>query len=221
MSEQRKGMENLVYPDAVFFDWDGTLVDSIAFLTKAHNAVKAELGLEAFKEGEFDQYFGVPREVLFREIYGDFAAQGKAGFERYYHANHLTEMVVKDGAVKLLETIQSLGIPMGVVSNKKNDFLQLEVDYLGWRRFFGDAVIGSGVAPSDKPDPAPLIFGISFYDNIQVERVWYVGDTEVDVECSRSAGCPCILVAPLEIEMGNGVWEKKYEDLCGFLLQSV
>lgn len=216
---KKEPIEGLFYPDAIFFDWDGTLVDSIAFLTKAHNAVLTDLGRAPMEKEQFEKYFGVPRETLFLEIYGEDAQAGKTGFEAYYHQNHLSEMVVMDGAQTMLDTLYGLNIPMGVVSNKKHDFLQAEVEYLGWKKYFGSAIVGAGVAKADKPDPAPLILGISLYDNIQGERVWYIGDTEVDVACAQSAGCSCILVSPLEIETGNGVWKKNYKEICGFLLQ--
>lgn len=105
--------EKLFKPQGIFFDWDGTLVDSFAFLTKAHNAVKAGFGLAPFAGDEFSSYFGVPRDQLFVDIYGPHAEAAKRAFGAYYHDNHLKEMVVMEGALEMLDTIASLDIPMG------------------------------------------------------------------------------------------------------------
>lgn len=211
--------KQLHQPEAIFFDWDGTLVDSFAFLTKAHNSVKSQFGLSPFTGQEFTRYFGVPRDRLFIDIYGPHAADAKPAFEQYFHDNHLKEMVLIPGAEKMLDTIASLGIPMGVVSNKRSDFLRAEVEYLGWGKYFGDVVVGAGDAEADKPDPAPLILAASMCDNIDIGRIWYVGDTQIDVECSRAAGCTCVVVAPLETTTHVHIYEKNYEEICGFLLQ--
>ena len=207
-------------PAGIFFDWDGTLVDSFAFLTKAHNAVKSEFGLAPFTHDEFLRYFGVPRDQLFMDIYGEHAEAAKGAFEKYYIANHLKEMIVMSGAVEMLDTIASLDIPMGVVSNKRSDFFRAEVEYLGWNKYFGDVVVGAGDAVADKPNPAPLVLGVSKYDNMKTEDIWYVGDTVVDVECARAAKCPCILVCPVNGVDQDEAYVKNYAEICGFLLQS-
>jgi phosphoglycolate phosphatase len=209
----------LFKPQGIFFDWDGTLVDSFAFLTKAHNAVKAGFGLPPFAGDEFLSYFGVPRDQLFLDVYGQYAEEAKHAFGNYYHDNHLKEMIVMEGAKEMLDIIAALQIPMGVVSNKRGDFLRAEVEYLGWNKYFGSAVVGAGDASADKPNPAPLMLGVSKYDNMDITDIWYVGDTQIDIECSRAAGCPCILVAPVGDTAQDGVYDKNYEQICGFLLQ--
>lgn len=213
------GELSLSKPQGIFFDWDGTLVNSFAFLTKAHNAVKAEFDLPPFLGDEFLRYFGVPRDKLFMDIYGRHAEKAKAAFELYYNANHLREMVVMDGVLEMLDTISSLKIPMGVVSNKRSDFLRAEVEYLGWDKYFGDVVVGAGDAVADKPNPAPLVLAVSKYDSMEIDRIWYVGDTHIDIECSQAAGCPCIMVAPMDDIDRDGVYDKNYAQICGFLLQ--
>ena len=40
---------------SVFFDWDGTLVDSIPLLFAAHNHVRVAMGLETWSQQEYFQ----------------------------------------------------------------------------------------------------------------------------------------------------------------------
>lgn len=209
-------------PAAILFDWDGTLVDSYGFLNKAHNTVLQQLGMAPMVEGGFHAYFGLPREQLFIDIYGaERAEDAKLGFEQYYLANHLHDLSVLPGVADMLEVIAAQRVTMGVVSNKKPKFLQAEVDYLGWDRYFGDLVIGAGMAAADKPDPAPLLMAAKALGITDLSSIWYVGDTHIDAQCAQAAGSPCFLVAPVEHESAAGADVKNYSQLCGFLLQCV
>ena len=98
-----------------------------------------------------------------------------------------------DGAQEMLEILSQLGIYMGVVSNKKGDFLRLEAEHLGWDRFFG-AMVGALDADRDKPaaDPVDLALGTSGI--ARGPRVWFAGDTDIDMECAYNAGCTPVLV---------------------------
>ncbi|MFN3701769.1 MAG: HAD family hydrolase [Alphaproteobacteria bacterium] len=216
---------DLPKPEAIFFDWDGTLVDSYTFLEKAHNAVKASFGLPPLKPREFDIYFGMPREKLFAEVYGSHSEEAKRAFERYYLDNHLSDLTVITGVANMLETLAKLDICLGVVSNKKGNFLRAEIDYLGWGRYFGQRIVGAGEAAKDKPDPAPLLLALEKAslnprDMSHPAKIWYVGDTLIDVQCAVAAGCTPILVEGISDKAAQNAYVKNYAQIQGFLLQS-
>ncbi len=193
----------LAPPKAIFFDWDGTLVDSLAFLTQAHNHVRDKLGMPAFTEQDFLHYFGMPRDKLYADIYGDNAMAAKGIFEAYYHAHHLDAIVVAEGAHEFLQFAHEKGIVLGVVSNKKGDFLREEVRHLGWDRYFDDRIVGAGDALHDKPEPDPLLMGIDGLGySLPIQEIWYIGDTEVDLLCSTRVGCISIVIKNLK-KMNN------------------
>lgn len=211
-----------IKPAAILFDWDGTLVDSYGFLNNAHNTVLQQFGMTPMPEGGFQAYFGLPRDQLFIDIYGaNRAEDAKLGFEQYYLANHLHDLSVLPGVPEMLETIAGQDIVTGVVSNKKPKFLQAEVDHLGWGRYFGDVVIGAGMAEADKPDPAPLLMAAKKLGITDMRSIWYVGDTHIDALCAQAAGARCFLVAPVEHEDVAETSVKNYSQICGFLLQCV
>lgn len=180
-------------PDAVFFDWDGTLVDSYAFLNDAHSHLLTALGFEPFRDGEFRQYFGKPREILYRTIYKDKFEDAKALFEIYVMENN-HRIAFLDGADRVLETLHGLGVTMGVVSNKKASFIEKEIGHLGWGRYFS-SVVGAGEAEADKPSAAPLLLALEKSGiSREAHHVWYVGDTENDLQCAAEAGCPAVFI---------------------------
>lgn len=221
-------------PKAVFFDWDGTLVDSLAFLTGAHNHVRRSMGITPdLTKDEFHYYLGMPRQVIFDELYGDQSVQGEKAFVEYYNSNHLIDIQLIEGANELLETLNNAGITLGLVSNKRGNFLRDEVKHLGWGRYFNDRIIGSGDTPEDKPSSVPLehCLGLMPVQNFDNDSIWYVGDTEIDLMCANNAGVLGILYSPKEINFSatlsqnldiNRVYTiKKYEEICRFLLQSL
>lgn len=181
-------------PEAIFFDWDGTLVDSYSFLNEAHNHTMKELGFEPMKAGEYKKYFGKPRETLYPILYGKKSEDAKIVFGEYVFNNTHKIQPLK-GAGELLEAINKADIPMGVVSNKKSVFLKKEAEHLGWFEYF-EIFIGAGDASEDKPSDAPLRLAIeeSGLTAKNPDDIWFIGDTENDMLCAKSFGCKAVLV---------------------------
>ncbi|MCD8566435.1 MAG: HAD family hydrolase [Alphaproteobacteria bacterium] len=191
---------NISSPSALFFDWDGTLVDSYAVLENAHNHTRQSLGFEALAPGEFTHYFGKPRDILYNILYPGKEAEGRAGFEAYYKEHHLNGIRILPGIPQLLAFAAEEGIPCGVVTNKKAAFIHEEITHLGWDLYFS-SVIGAGDAIADKPSPAPLLLAI---EKAEVpgpkSSIWMLGDTENDLLCASRAGCKSVLIIGKEAQ---------------------
>ena len=220
-------MDKLDGIKAIFWDWDGTLVDSFSFLHKTHNHVRGKFGMPTFSIEEFGHYFGKPREKLYRDIYGaDNIEQAKEYFEAFVLANH-HEIQPMEGAQKLLETLSDLGLPMGIVTNKKGPLVSKEIINHGWNHHF-IVTIGAGEAEEDKPSPKPLLLALEKSGlDIQPHEVLFVGDTENDVLCAHHADAK---IAFIEDDCEKHAIAKEYNALlifrnCNeftdFLLQSV
>jgi len=183
-------------PHAVFFDWDGTLSDSFHFIFNAHRHARAELGLEDLDIEKFRPYFGRPREVVYTGLYGaEFMDQARDLFTAYVKENHTKELEPLDHAQEVLELLQKLGIPAGVVSNKLGKVIRMEAAHLGWDKYLC-TIIGSGDAPADKPTAESLkkAIEISKLEHISMNDIWYVGDTESDQGCAMNAGCKFVFI---------------------------
>lgn len=181
-------------PAAIFFDWDGTLVDSFSFLEAAHNHVLAAYGRAQFEKGGFRQYFGKPREEIYPAVYGDRAEEARAKFEAFVVENHKALLEPMGDAKMILDVVQKSRISAGVVSNKLSDFVNAEVDYFGWRIFF-KSVVGAREAINDKPSADPLLLGLKRAGiESDIADIWYVGDTIIDQKCAANAGSKFVYI---------------------------
>lgn len=178
---------SLKKPDAIFFDWDGTLVETQDFLESAHNHALELLNLPPRPSGWFYFYFGKPRDFIYSKIYGEQGHEAQSLFEDFFIKNHCSHVLPSAGAEILLNTAHTAGITMGVVSNKKNDFVSKELSHLKWEHFF-KVIIGGGDASNDKPSSAPLFMAYEHLDlNPEDNKIWYVGDTQVDYQAANGA----------------------------------
>lgn len=179
---------------AVFFDWDGTLVDSLGLLVDAHNSVREAFGHPLWTREEFFGSITRSTRELYPILYGDRADEGQEILYKFVKEKHLDYLKIMPGAKDVLDMLQAMDIPMGVVSNKRNDVLVSEVLALGWEHYFG-VYIGAGVAEKDKPSAAPLLYAVDKHPaNIVLKEIIYVGDTETDLKTVAEAGCDCAFV---------------------------
>ena len=97
------------------------------------------------------------------------------------------------GIHELLLNLRRKKVSMAVISNKHHGMTSEVV-----RRMFPDAgfkyVQGHQPPAPKKPDPFPLLQACHALD-VAPENVWFVGDTEVDMEAALTAGMKPIGVA--------------------------
>lgn len=187
-------MSNISESKVIFFDWDGTLVDSLPFLHMSHNHVRKVMGQPEWTMNEYRQQMYRSSLDLYRDIYKERSDEALECLYTFYAKNHIKELSVIEGAYNFLDSLHQNGFVMGLVSNKKHQYLQSEVEHLGWNKFFA-VIIGAGHAEKDKPDPAPLLMALRSTNNDACkEKVWYIGDTRTDIETAHKAGCASVLV---------------------------
>lgn len=177
----------MMLPEAVFFDWDGTLVDSLDFVFDAHNHVRTKMGFDAWTIDQFVINVKYSSRQLYPKIYPGREEEAFLLLSTFMEENHLKDIKLIDGALELLESLAAADVPMGVVSNKRNVFVKKESTHLGWDKYF-KIVVGAGYANNDKPDAEPLVRALAEAGITPSARVLFVGDTETDLLCAKNAG---------------------------------
>jgi len=177
----------------VVFDLDGTLLDSLADIANAGNAVLAARGFPVHPPDAYRLFVGdgvrrlihrlVPQAyqedpVLLEQFLGDYVAQ--------YARTWNVESRLYDGVTELLDALVQRHVRMGVLSNKPQAATARCVEYfLGGYPFA--AVLGQQADRPPKPDPTGVRELLELLQ-IPAEQCCYVGDTAVDIQTALSAG---------------------------------
>ncbi|MBL6958755.1 MAG: HAD family hydrolase [Rhodospirillales bacterium] len=180
-------------PEAVLFDWDNTLIDSWPVIFEATNATLTEFGHDPWTLEEIKGRVRKSLRNAFPEYYGDRWQEAGKFYYKVFDAIHLDRLKPLPGAVDLLSQLTGDDIYLGVVSNKRGDYLRKEAEHLGWNRYFG-RLIGANDAERDKPSPDPVSMALSGSGIDPGQHVWFAGDADIDLECANNAGCLPVLV---------------------------
>lgn len=182
-------------PRAVLFDWDNTLIDSWDAIRDAQNHVFEHFGMPTWTLEETRRRVRGSMRDVYPQMFGDRWREAGEVFYARFEARHLEMVRPLPGAADLLATLHADGVYLGVVSNKKGDYLRMEARHLGWDRHFG-RVVGAFDAERDKPSVDPVDLALAGSGIGRGEHVWFVGDADIDLECAHKAGCVAVLVHP-------------------------
>lgn len=186
---------SLKKPDAILFDWDGTLIDGFDVIFSSYNAALTHFGLPPMTVDQAKANVRLSAREVFPRIFGDNAEEAQKVYYKNVSDHHLRHIKKIAGSEDLFAFLKSVSITMGVVSNKKHAILLSEIEHMGWNDYF-DVAIGAGVAARDKPAPDPLIMAaekLGFAANSN--ELWYIGDTETDMEAAHAAGFTAVFTA--------------------------
>ena len=187
-------------PAAVVWDWDNTLVDGWAAIAAGLNAAFAAFGLPAWSVEEVRARVRRSLRESFPEVFGAEWERARDIFYAEVRARHLGVLSPMPGAAEALRAGAALA-PMAVNSNKQGPLLRAEAAHLGWTELFR-GLVGAGDAEADKPDPAPMRLALAACGVPAGPAVWYIGDTALDMQAARAAGCAAVLVGNAEHDGG-------------------
>lgn len=185
-------MKSLPLPRAVIFDWDNTLVDTWPLIHRALNATLSEMGKPEWSMEQTKLRVSKSMRDSFPAMFGeDWQAAGER-YRKNYRLRHLEELEALPGAAEVLARVHALGLFCVVVSNKLGTSLREEVTHMGWAPYF-QAIIGADDAVRDKPHADPVHMAFEKSPVKPGRDVWFIGDSEVDLECAVGTGCTGIL----------------------------
>ncbi len=181
----------------VIFDLDGTLIDSIEDIAASVNAALVEFGFPTHTTAAYVAMMGEGASMLVsRALPAGNEARVVEVLERYrtHYARRLTQATRPyPGIPELLRALQSRGVRLGVLSNKRDDFTRAIVAALfpsvPWVAVFGER---AGVPK--KPDPTAALEVASLMKLLPGE-IAFVGDTRYDVHTALAAGMQPVAVS--------------------------
>ena len=180
--------------DAVIFDLDGTLTDTLGDLRNSVNYALNQFGFPERSLDEVRSFVGNGvRKLIYLSVPENTSEEVSEKcldvFKEYYKDHSLVETKPYDRIIEMIEKLRNDGVKTAVVTNKMHEAAEDIV-----RIFFGnliDVTLGQvdGVAQKPQPDGINLVLeklGVS------KEKAVYVGDSEVDCITAKNAEIPCI-----------------------------
>jgi phosphoglycolate phosphatase len=176
--------------DAVLFDLDGTLADTLQDIANAANFALGRLGHAPIETPRFRYLAGQGLKNLMIAALGpahQHQVEEAMGYFRGFYADHFIDNTRPfAGMADVLDELVRRGLPMAVLSNKPHPATMLVMEKVFGRWRFASVVGHKPEAPL-KPDPTSA-FAIAARLNVPAERWLYVGDTRVDMETAVNAG---------------------------------
>lgn len=182
--------------DAIVFDLDGTILDTLGDLSNSVNFALSENGLPTRSQDEVRSFVGngirllieraVPHNTSTDVVDACFEA-----FKSHYKDNSAVLTKPYDGIESLLASVRAKGIKTAVVSNKADFAVQTLVE----KYFKGlfDYCVGEKDGIRRKPCPDSVNCAMD-YLGVKKEKCIYIGDSDVDIETARNSGIKCIAV---------------------------
>ncbi len=174
----------------VFFDLDGTLLNTIEDLADAGNYALAKLGFKPYPVERY-KYFvgnGIPKlieRILPEKSTAELREKAHELFSEYYGKHSEDKTRPYPGICELIAKLKENSITTAVITNKDHVFSAELI-----KRYFGDminAVYGSVPGIPHKPDPQIVNKALSEL-GADREDVLYVGDSGVDMQTANNAG---------------------------------
>lgn len=177
--------------ECLFFDCDGTLVDSELLCTQAYVTTFSRYGIDLPLQEMFEKYKGVklydiiadvsqhhPLDAAVEQVEQDYRAEVARLFE--------AQLQPIRGARALLEQI---AVPMCIVSNGTVKKMQHSLGLTGLLPFFGDRLYSGYDIQHWKPDPQ-LMFHAAREMQVPLERCLLIDDSEAGARAGIAAGIP-------------------------------
>jgi HAD superfamily hydrolase (TIGR01509 family) len=179
-------------PRAVVFDLDGTLIDSLPLVLRAHHHAIAPFH-PPLTDAQLLARFGGPPARLLRALLGDAAQAAEAlrRLEEHWTVN-AHEAQPFAGARALLADLRARGLALGLWTGRDRASTEALLRAHGLDAFFATSVCGDDLA-THKPDAAGLR-EILQQLAVRADEALYVGDAEVDVRAGAAAGVRTLLI---------------------------
>ena len=190
-------IRDLPQPDAVLFDLDGTLVDTVETRIRAWSQTFEEIGIPTTRD-ELVPLIGLDGKRLAREVTalagqpiddGRSEVIDKRCGEIYESLNDNPRAL--PGVRRVFDTIDARGLRAAIATSSRKEQVKTSVDALGLAR--EPTIVDASHVQHAKPEP-DLLLRAAEELGVDPSRAWYIGDSTWDMAASVAAAMIAIAV---------------------------
>lgn len=179
--------------DLIAFDWDGTLVDSLAHIVGALSYSINDLGLPKRTDAELRNIIGLGLEEALQALFPELPLEETLGLARRYRHHYGTTLAQKHetfpGVPAMLASLEQQGYLLAVATGKSRGGLKMSLDDTQ----IADRFVSTKTADETAGKPNPMMLNELLQEfAIAPERALMIGDTTYDLEMAQRAGVPAI-----------------------------
>jgi len=177
---------------AVIFDFDGTLLDTLQDLAESVNGVLNRSGFPEHSLEAYRHFVGDGIEELARRVLPDGHRDEAtvntilAAIREDYRQRWPNHTRPYEGIPELLDALKTRGVKMAIVTNKPDDSTRTMAARLLHRWKF-DVIVGATPDLPKKPDPQGAL-EIAQRLGLPPRAFLYVGDSDIDMKTANAAG---------------------------------
>lgn len=181
--------------DLIAFDWDGTLFDSTAIITRCIQAAVADVGGTVPSDREAAYVIGMSLLPALayaapdvpKEKYPELGARYK-----HHYKNHQHDISLFEGVLPMLHALKTRSHLLTVATGKNRIGLDEALHAVELQGLFD----GSRTADETAGKPHPrMLQELMAEFGVTPERTLMVGDTTHDLQLARNAGCASVGVS--------------------------
>lgn len=176
------------------FDLDGTILDTLEDLKNSVNYALGQKNYPLRTLNEVRSFIGDGIAMLIRRAVPENTAESEITetvdiFKSHYFVHLNDNTCPYDGILNMLSTLKSMGVNIGVVTNKSHEAAQELV-----RKYFNnlvDVTIGQRAGVPTKPDPASLFEAMNLL-GAKTENTLFLGDSDTDIYTAHNGKVDCV-----------------------------
>ena len=181
--------------DLIAFDWDGTLFDSTALITRCIQAAVVDVGGRKPSDQDAAYVIGLGLMQALAHAAPDVPpskyAELGARYKLHYSA-HQNNISLFDGVLPMLAELKARNHVLAVATGKSRRGLDEVLNTSALQGLFHASRTADETA--GKPNPR-MLHELMHEFGVPANRVLMVGDTTHDLQMALNAGCPSVAVS--------------------------
>ena len=173
----------------IVFDCDGTLVNTYPLIMETfRRTFKKFLPDYILEEDELNSFFGPSlRKTILKYFKEEQVDEVIKGYREINRSLMPTWIYAFEGIVDVLKYLKQHDYPVSILSNKAYDMIMLGLELTNLEEYF-DVIIGYEQMPEHKPDPSGIDVIKTFYHTNDLNNIYLIGDTLIDIKTAQNAG---------------------------------
>ena len=178
----------------IFFDFDGTLVDTSSGIYIALKSVFKAYNQPILDEKGMRKYIGPPLEYSFSTFNGlseKDALDATEVFRKSYKTEGVYKHKLYDDIEELLKKLKNTGKILAVATSKPEDFAKLILESYNLTEYF-TVISGATFDGTRSKKKDVLQYAVDELKITDLSECVLIGDTKNDVNCATQVGMDCV-----------------------------